>query len=121
MNITGKFVVFVEDKQTSKGIVKVFSTSVSRKEADGKYINASIGVRFQKENFPNERLAKLDQHKCYTFDVKEAWLDCRAFTRKDGTAGREIFISIKSADPVDSKEVIHKDVRADIDDGKLPF
>lgn len=120
MDLTGRITIFVEDKKTDKGTIKVFSTSVSRKNEDGSYTNASIGVRFTKDNFPLERLNKLQANKCYVFDLEEAWLDCRAYPTKDGKSGREIFISIKSAKPVESKEVVHKDARADLPND-LPF
>ena len=114
MNIVGKFVIFVEDKQTSKGKIKTFNTSISHKNEDGSYTNARMEVRFAKENFPLERINKLVSTKCYTFEVIEAWLDCRAFQTKDGKDAREIFLSIKQANPVESKDVVHAhDVRAD--------
>lgn len=116
MKLTGKFIIFVEDKQTDKGVIKVFSTSIGHKSEDGSYVNGTIGVRFGKTNFPNERLNKMEQSKCYTFDVTNGWLDVRGYTTKDGKAGREIFIHIEEAKPVESKEVVRKDVRAD-----LPF
>ncbi len=120
MNVTGKIVVFVEDKKTSKGTIKEFSTSIGRKEENGSYTNASIGVRFTKENFPLERLNKLVANKCYTFELEEAWLDCRAFKTKEGKEAREIFISVKAAKPLESKEIVRKDVRADLP-SDLPF
>ena len=120
MNITGRITVFVEDKKTDKGMIKVFSTSVGRKNEDGSYTNASIGVRFTKDNFPNERLNKLAANKCYVFDLVEAWLDCRAYEKKDGKSGREIFISIKDAKPVESREIVRKDLRAELPEN-LPF
>lgn len=120
MKLTGKFIIFVEDKHVKDGVIKVFSTSVSKKQENGSYVNATIGVRFGKTNFPNERLEKLQMNKCYTFDVTNAWLDVRAYTTKDGKAGREIFIHIEEATPVESKEVIHKDIRASLPED-LPF
>lgn len=120
MNITGRIVVFVEDKKTDKGTIKVFSTSVGRKNEDGSYTNATMGVRFTKDNFPLERLNKLQANKAYTFDLEEAWLDCRAYEKKDGKSGREIYISIKSAKPVESKEIVRKDLRANLPED-LPF
>ena len=123
MNITGKFVIFVEDKETQKGKIKVFSTSISRKTEDGKYVNASMEVRFTKDNFPFERLNKMESKYCYSYDVKEAWLDCRAFTTKDGKQGREIYLSIKDAKPLERKEIVGRDNRlAQVEtDEDLPF
>lgn len=120
MKLTGKFVIFVEDKKVNDGTIKLFSTSISKKQDNGSYVNATINVRFGKTNFPNERLAKLEHTKCYTFNVTNAWLDVRAYTTKDGKAGREIFIHIEEAEPVESKEVIRKDIRADLPES-LPF
>ena len=121
MNITGKFVIFVEDKETSKGKIKVFSTTISRKDEAGNYTNASMEVRFAKENFPYERLNKMDSKYAYTYEVKEAWLDCRAFETKEGKQAREIFILIKDAKPLEKKEIVRKDIRADFPAEDLPF
>lgn len=120
MNITGKIIVFVEDKVVGKNTIKVFSTSVGKKNEDGSYTNASIGVRFTKENFPLERLNKFQANKCYSFELEEAWLDCRAFQTKDGKDAREIYITIKSAKPLEAKDIVRKDIRESA--GKdLPF
>lgn len=122
MNITGKFVIFVKDKETSKGKIKTFSTTISRKEENGSYVNASMEVRFAKENFPYERLNKMESKYAYSYDVKEAWLDCRAFETKDGKQAREIFILIKTAKPLEKKEIVRKDARADLPvEDNLPF
>ena len=60
MQISGKLLVFVEDKKGKENKpFKTFSTSISNKNLDGSYLNKSLEVRFNTENIPQEALNKM--------------------------------------------------------------
>lgn len=107
MTISGKFNVFVEDKKgQEKSVFKTFSTTISTKQQDGSYLNKSIEVRLDKEEFPSERVAKFDSKFMYEFDVTEAWLGVRSYT-KDENEVRILYLYINKAE-IKSKKKITK-------------
>lgn len=117
MLISGKFNVFVEDKKGQENsLFKTFSTTISTKQQDGSYLNKSIEVRFDKENFTSEQLAKLDCHFMYEIEVSEAWLGVRSYT-KDENEIKVLYLYI-SQGKCNSKKKINKS--ADQGDD-LPF
>ena len=68
MTISGKFNVFVEDKKgQEKSLFKTFSTTISTKQQDGSYLNKSIEVVLDKEEFPAERKAKFDKNYKHSY------------------------------------------------------
>ena len=106
MNISGKLLLFVQEKKTSEGKpFRTYSTSVGNKQEDGSYLNASMDLVFAKERFPESKLAKLDSSKVYTLEVKEAWPSVRKFITKEGKEVRVIYIFINDATITDSKEI----------------
>lgn len=107
MTISGKFNVFVEDKKgQEKSLFKTFSTTISTKQQDGSYLNKSIEVVLDKEEFPAERKAKFDSKFMYEFEVSEAWLGVRSYT-KDENEVRILYLYINKAE-VKSKKKINK-------------
>lgn len=108
MDVKGKITVFVKRKEVEGvGTITEYNTTVGYKDENGKYINAYLPVRFTKENFPAEKIDKLEENTAYTFKLDVAFLSCRAFQRKDGTDGREIYLQVVTAELVDAK-VINK-------------
>lgn len=95
MNLTGLTTIFVKDILTERGPFRVYSTTISHKDEDGKYTNATIKVRFAKDL--EDGLKTLKPDYCYQMELKSAWLDCRAYTNKEEKDSREIFIFINSA------------------------
>ena len=107
MTISGKFNVFVEDKKgQEKSLFKTFSTTISTKQQDGSYLNKSLEVVLDKEEFPAERKAKFDKNYMYELEVSEAWLGVRSYT-KDENEVRILYLYINKAE-VKSKKKINK-------------
>ena len=109
MQISGKLLVFVEDKKGKENKpFKTFSTSISNKNADGSYLNKSLEVRFNTENIPQKSLDKMTSDKCYTLEVEDGWLSVRAY-KNDQDEERKVFYlyvdkaTVKEAKPVSKK------------------
>lgn len=128
MKLTGTMTLFVsEPKQIKVGEEtkerKFYSTNISHKDQEeGKeaiYTNMTIDVRFTSK-FGDDKLAKLDHKKCYTLDVKDAWLDVRSY-KKDGKDIRVPVIVINEAKCTESKDVVRKDIRETKVSEDLPF
>ena len=119
MEISGKVVIFVEDVKGKEKTFKTFSTTVSQKDENGKYINKSLEVRFNRENFPEERTGKWLATKCYTLEVESAWLSVRKYTKVINDTEEEkkvIYLYIDKAEPKSCKDVKKSKVQDD-----LPF
>lgn len=82
--LADKINVFVEDKKTKDGTIKVFTTSVGNKDQEGNYTNKSVEVSFSKEALSKEALEKLVEGYAYQVEVRDGFLTCRAYTNKDG-------------------------------------
>ena len=105
MLVSGKFNVFVEDKKgQEKSLFKTFSTTISSKQQDGSYLNKSLEVRFDKENFSSEQIAKFDSHYMYEIEVSEAWLGVRSYT-KDENEVRILYLFISKAKCLSKKKI----------------
>ena len=108
MNISGKLTLFIQEKKTKEGkVFHTYSTTIGNKQEDGSYLNASMDVLFDKNNFSGEKLSKLDPKRAYNLEVSEAWLTTRSFKSKEDKDVRVICIFIKEATVKDSK-VINK-------------
>ena len=104
MNVTGNILLFPERKTDKQG--KAFiacSTSVSRKNADGNPIYKSMDVIFDKANFPDEKIAKLDPAFYYLFEVKNGWITVATYTTKNGEAATKFVLFIREGKPVEKK------------------
>ena len=92
MDIKGKIILFPEQKKDKEGNTFIScSTSISRVRDGGNPLHKSFRVYFDKKNFPDEKLAKLDQGKYYLFEVKEGWLSLEAYKNK---AGEEVVVPV---------------------------
>lgn len=118
MEIKGKMNLFVEVKGKGEETFKVFSTSVSNKDKDGKYTNLSLQVNFAGEKFPKEKTDKLEEGFCYTLDIKSGFITCRTFQAKDGSTQKRVCLVITDA-KIESKKKINKKAKDTEDD--LPF
>lgn len=118
MEIKGKMNLFVEVKGKGEETFKVFSTSVSNKDKDGKYTNLSLQVNFAGEKFPKEKTDKLEEGFCYTIDVKSGFITCRTFEDKDKKIQKRVCLVITDA-KIESKKKINK--KAPETDDDLPF
>ena len=116
MNISGKINLFVEDKTTSEGrAFKVFNATLSHKNEDGSYINASIPVVFGKENFSEEKKSALKSGVAYLLNVTKGFLDVKAYTDKNGDNKRQILLFVQEAKIESAKKVANKNLENSID------
>lgn len=118
MEIRGKMNLFVEVKGKGENTFKVFSTSVSNKDKDGKYTNLSLQVNFAGEKFPKEKTDKLEEGICYTLDVKSGFISCRTFEDKDENLQKRVCLVVTDA-KIESKKKVNKKAKDTDDD--LPF
>lgn len=117
MLISGKLLVFVEDKKGKENKpFKTFSTSISNKNLDGSYINKSLEVRFNTENIPQEKLNKMTSDKCYTLEVEEGWLSVRAYKNEADEERKVFYIYVDKATVKEAKPITKKEANSD-----LPF
>lgn len=104
MNVTGKINVFVEKRGNDNIQFNGYVGSIAHKHEDGSYTNARIEVVFDRKNF-EDKLKTLQEGFAYTFNVKEGWLDCRAYKDKEGKERRQLMIYIKEADKPEKKKI----------------
>lgn len=109
MEISGKLVLFVEDKKGKEGnTFKTFATTISSKDDSGKYVNKSLEVRFNRENITEAQTNKLLASKCYTLEVESAWLSVRKYTKiinENSEDRKVIYLYIDKATIKSSKDV----------------
>lgn len=108
MTITGKTKLFVKPIKGADGnLAFAYQTSIGRKGEDGSYANISLDVYFAKENFPKEKLAKLDSKYAYDLEIEDAFLSVRTW-EKDGEIRRAPCIQVLKAKITGKKEVAQK-------------
>lgn len=76
------FINLIKNKESGE-VNRVYSTSVGKKDKEGKYINTSLSVFLAKEFFPAEKLEKLDTNAYYDLEVENGFLSVETY--KDGT------------------------------------
>lgn len=82
MDIKGKILVFV--KEIGKDKIKIFETTISRKNEEGDYIdNYSIRVQFPASVMPDKAKAKFKTDKAYYMNV-EGFLSTRGYEDSEG-------------------------------------
>lgn len=121
MEISGKLILFVEDVKGKETTFKKFSTTISTKDSNGKYLNLGLEVRFNRDNIPEQATNKLLASKCYTLEVESAWLSVRKYTKMVNDTEEEhkvLYIYVDKATIKSAKE-IKKNPKAN--DSDLPF
>ena len=122
MEIQGKITLFVAkreiEKDGSKKQIVDLTTTLSSKVEEGKYLNKKVVVRLVGKKFPEESLAKLDENKCYQFDIYTGFLAVRSWKDRHGEERRDIEIVVSDGKLLSAKEVVRKEVVIDND---LPF
>ena len=117
MDIKDKISVF--PKEIGEQKIKIFQTTICRRE-DGKYLdNYSLQVVFAKEFLSDEKKAKFEVGKVYGFEITEGFLTTRSFTDKNGKHRVEPVIFVKAAKLLDKgREVkkVEKPVAEEADD-----
>ena len=104
MNVSGKITMFVEKKQGKSGDFATYSGSISHKHEDGTYTNARIELEFDSKFEHKDKLSQLKEKTAYQLEVKEGWLDARAW-EYEGKKQFRILIHIKDATILGAKEV----------------
>ena len=74
MNIQGKITIFPEKRTNEKGEFIIVKGTLSSKDQEGKYLNKSVEVKFDKTKFPREKVNSLDPTKCYQLEVTNGYL-----------------------------------------------
>lgn len=74
MEIKGKITIFPEKRKNERGEFVICKGTLSSKIQDGKYINKSVEVKFDKEKFPREKINALDTTKCYQLEISSGYL-----------------------------------------------
>lgn len=123
MDVKGKITIFprkvaIKDEKGEESIKVYCSGSISTKKDDETYLNKSVDVSFSSKAFPEEKLAKLDEEKCYTLDIQEGFLKVNERLIK-GNLVREIGIMVTQGKLIDSKKVEKKE--KPVVDNNLPF
>ena len=84
MEIKGKLKIFPEKKHNDKGDFIVVRGTISSKDQEGKYLNKSVEVKFDKEKFPKEKVNALDPEMCYELEVEKGYLLVDGYTNNEG-------------------------------------
>lgn len=74
MEIKGKITIFPEKRSHEGREFVICKGTLSSKTQDGKYINKSVEVKFDKEKFPREKVNSLDTTKCYQLEISSGYL-----------------------------------------------
>lgn len=127
MELTGQIKIFINEKTNDKGeLFRTYSTSVGNKDQEGNYYNAYLNVRFAKDNFPEEKLLKMDKSKYYDLEIEEGFLS--AEKGKDGIIRPIVVIKAGKcvaghpvAQKAKPKKVVKTAKDLEIKDEDLPF
>lgn len=102
MQLSGKIIVFVHEFSyyNEKGVAMTglrYNTSVSRKEENGDYTNASLEVVFSKAVAEEYSLEdNFDEGDMLEVEIKEAWLTCRGWEDSEGNPRRVLQAFVNS-------------------------
>ena len=102
MQLSGKIIVFVHEFSyyNEKGVAMTglrYNTSVSRKEENGDYTNASLEVVFSKDVAEEYSLEeKKEEGDILEVEIKEAWLTCRGWEDSEGNPRRVLQAFVNS-------------------------
>ena len=123
MELKGKITIFPElkERENDKGEKESFIVcrgTISSKKENG-YVNKSVNVNFAGDNFPAEKINKLDPEKCYSLEIEKGFLAVREFETAVATR-RELEIVVLEGKLTGSK-VVERPVKESAPAGDLPF
>ena len=98
MNINGKIKIFTKGVNVGDNKFLAFTTSISHKEEDDTYLNASLEVRFVGDMYAKAQ--KLAPDFAYDIGVNEGWLDVLSYQDKEGQLQKKIYVAIKDAQTI---------------------
>ena len=84
MEIKGKITIFPEKRKNENGEFIVCKGTISSKDQDGKYLNKSVEVKFDKDHFPRAKVNTLNPDYCYQLEVEKGYLVVDGYTNKEG-------------------------------------
>ena len=102
MQLSGKIIVFVHEFSyyNEKGVAMTglrYNTSVSRKEANGDYTNASLEDVLSKAVEEEYKIEdNFDEGDMLEGEIKEAWLTCRGWEDSEGNPRRVLQAFVNS-------------------------
>lgn len=106
MDIKGKINLFINPHKRADGSTfNTYSTSIGGKDKEGNYKNLTLDVKFDGEEFPEEKLAKLTPENYYTLEIAEGFLSVREWADKAGELRRAPVVVISKAKITGKKEV----------------
>ena len=80
MEIKGKITIFPEKRKNENGEFIVCKGTISSKDQDGKYLNKSVEVKFDKDHFPRAKVNTLNPDYCYQLEVEKGYLVVDGYT-----------------------------------------
>lgn len=111
ITITGDLSFFARKFQNKDGSERiVLNTYVTRGDKkDNSTIRKSLDLILDRNSFPTENVAKLEEDTCYSMKVEDAWLTLSSYKNKEGKEIKEVAIYVKKgqlikATPVDTKK-----------------
>lgn len=123
MNVTGKALIFCKEVGKGEKKIKIFETSFSHKDKDGKYCdNVSCRVEFSKDFLPDEKKAAFKDGYAYPMEILEGFISTRGYETKEGKHKSEISIFVKNAKTTDKPRKVEKKekpAQTSTDDGKI--
>lgn len=105
MNLSGEIIVFVHEFEyyNEEGVpmrANRYNTSVSRLNAEGDYVNASLEVLFSKGVVEEYGLDDYEEGDMFKVVIDDAWLTCRGWEDNDGKARRVLQAFINSVEDI---------------------
>lgn len=106
MNLSGEIIVFVHEFEytNGKGVLMQglrYNTSVSRKDEEGDYLNASLEVVFSKGVADSYKLERdYGEGDMLKVAIDEGWLTCRGWEDKDGNQRRVLQAFINTVEDI---------------------
>ena len=124
MELKGKITIFPElrEKENDKGETESFIVckgTISSKQGEG-YINKSVNVAFAGNNFPKDKVNKLDPQKCYSLEIEDGFLGVREISGSKGSR-RELEIVVLKGKLTGSKVVERPEPKPEETNDDLPF
>lgn len=109
MEIKGEIIVFVNSFEytNEKGVTMYgnrYNTTISNKQEDGSYLNASLEVKFSNDIIKGEGLADYLDGTMLDVDIVDAWLSCRAYTDKEGNDRKAIYLFVNNIASIEEHE-----------------
>ena len=106
MNVNGPIWVF--PKEVGKDKIKIFETSINRKEEGGYVDTLTLRVNFSKSLMNDEQKKTFSTEKAYKIEI-EGFLTTRSYDDKNGNRRIEPVIQVTKAKMLEKKEVQRKE------------